>query len=148
MADEGDLDRSETVAEARIAVEGHDRDRESLWDWLRHEPELRGRLRTRSAPTPEEAMGAPIELVVILATATVPVASVLARSLSTWLIQRRSDLTVRVTGPDGRQVSVSSRRVADPEKLLRAVLDSPASEPLGGTTSSEAGKEPDMAGEQ
>jgi hypothetical protein len=148
MAAEKELDHSETVTAARIAVDGHDRDMESLWDWLRHEPELRGRLRTRSAPTPEEAMGAPIELVVILATATVPVASALARSISTWLIQRRSDLTVTVTGPDGRQVSVSSRRVADPEKLLRAVLDPPASEPIGSTTSPEAGKEPDTAGEQ
>lgn len=123
MAGEGELDHSETVAEERIAVDGHDTDTESLWDWLRHEPELRGRLRTRSVPTPDEAMGTPIELVVILATATVPVASALARSISTWLIQRRSDLTVTVTGPDGRQVSVSSRRVVDPEKLLRAVLD-------------------------
>jgi hypothetical protein len=93
-------------------------------------------------------MGAPIELVVVLATATVPVASALARSLSTWLIQRRSDLTVTLTGPDGRQVSVSSRRVADPEKLLRTVLDPSASEPLGSTTSPKTSKEPDTAGEQ
>jgi hypothetical protein len=47
----------------------------------------------------------------------------LARSLSVWLVQRRSDLTVKVTGPGGRQVSVSARRVADPEQLLRAVLE-------------------------
>jgi hypothetical protein len=93
-------------------------------------------------------MGAPIELVVVLATAAVPVASALARSLSTWLVQRRSDLTVTVTGPDGRQVSVSSRRVADPEKLLRAVLEPVAPEPLDGPTLPETDREPDTAGER
>jgi hypothetical protein len=49
----------------------------------------------------------------------------LARSLSVWLVQRRGDLEVKVTGPDGRQVSVKARRV-DAEQLLRAVLESPA----------------------
>jgi hypothetical protein len=137
MGDKGEPGHPEAMAQARITVEGRDADAESLWDWLRHEPELRGRLRARSASTPAEAMGAPIELVVILATATVPVASALARSLSTWLVQRRSDLTVTVTGPDGRQVSVSSRRIADPEKLLRAVLEPAAPEPSDGPTPSE-----------
>jgi hypothetical protein len=32
--------------EARIAIEGRDTDVESLWDWLRHKPELRGHLST------------------------------------------------------------------------------------------------------
>jgi hypothetical protein len=148
MADEGEPIHPKAMTEARITVEGHDRDAESLWDWLCHEPELRGRLRRRSAPTPDEAMGAPIELVVILATATVPVASALTRSLSTWLIQRRSDLTVTVTGPDGRQVSVSSRRITDPEKLLRAVLDPVTLESIDGPTSPKTGSEPDTAGER
>lgn len=93
-------------------------------------------------------MGAPIELVVVLATVTTAVTSALARSLSTWLVQRRSDLTVTVTGPDGRQVSVSSRRVADPEKLLRAVLEPVAPEPLDGPTPPETDREPDTAGER
>lgn len=93
-------------------------------------------------------MGAPIELVVVLATATTAVASTLARSLSTWLVQRRSDLTVTVTGPDGRQVSVSSLRVADPEKLLCAVPDPVTFEPLDGPTPlEETGSEPGMAGD-
>jgi hypothetical protein len=125
MADEGHLVHPEPTTEARIVVEGRDIDTESLWDWLRHEPELRGRLRAASAPTSAEAMGAPMELVVLLATTTVPVAAALARSLSTWLVQRRSDLTVKVTGPDGRQVALTAKRVADPEKLLREVLEAP-----------------------
>jgi hypothetical protein len=148
MAGEGQPVHPEAMPEARITVDGNDTDAESLWDWLRHEPELRGRLHTGSVPAPDGAMGAPIELVVVLATAAVPVASALARSLSTWLVQRRSDLTVTVTGPDGRQVSVSSRRVADPEKLLRAVLEPVAPEPLDGPTLPETDREPDTAGER
>jgi hypothetical protein len=93
-------------------------------------------------------MGAPIELVVILATATTATVPALARSLSTWLVQRRSDLTVTVTGPNGRQVSVSSRRVADPEKLLRAVLDPVTPEPLDGPTPPKTGSEPATAEER
>jgi Effector Associated Constant Component 1 len=145
MGDEAQLRQPKTLPQATITVEGQDIDAESLWDWLRHEPELRGRLRARSAPAPDEAMGAPIELAVVLATATTAVASALARSLSTWLVQRRSDLTVTVTGPDGSQVSVSSRRVADPEKLLRAVLDPVVPELLDGPTPDS---ECDTVGEQ
>ena len=135
------------MAEARITVDGHDTDAESLWDWLRDEPELRGRLRTRSAPTPDKTMGVPIELVVVLATATTAVVSALARSVSTWLVQRRSDLTVKVTGPDGRKISVSSRRVADPEQLLRAVLEPITPEPINGTYPLETSRKPDTTGE-
>jgi hypothetical protein len=146
MAGEGQPGRPETMPEAKIIVDGNDTDAESLWDWLRHEPELRGRLHTGSVPAPDGAMGAPIELVVVLATATTAVTSALARSLSTWLVQRRSDLTVTVTGPDGRQVSVSSRRVADPEKLLRAVLEPAAPEPLDGPTPPKTGRDPTRPG--
>jgi hypothetical protein len=123
--------------EVRIAVDGRDTDAEALWDWLRNEPELRGRLRADSAPTPEDAMGASTELVV-QAAATVAGAgalwAALSRSLSVWLTQRRSDITVKVTGPDGRQVSLNAKRVADPEKLLREVLNAltpSATEPAG-----------------
>jgi hypothetical protein len=107
--------------EARIAVDGRDTDVESLWDWLRHERELRGRLLVSRAAPSEAAMGAAAELVIEAAASGVMIA--LARSLSVWLIQRRSDITVMVTGPDGRQVSVAARRVADPEQILRGVLE-------------------------
>lgn len=148
MVDEGDPRYTRMTGEVRIAVDGLDVDAESLWDWLRNEPELRGRLRTSAAPVPEQAMGASIELVVVLATATPAVASVLARSLSTWLVQRRSDLTIKITGPDGRQVTMSGRRVADPEKLMRTVLDSVAPEPLDGSVSSKTSSESDSARER
>ena len=114
-----------SVVQARIAVHGGDADRESLWDWLRHEPELRGRLALSTAPTPDEAMGGTTDLVVQCSAALAGAGAVwaaLAKSLSVWLVQRRSDLTITVTGPD-RTVSVSAQRVADPEQLLRSVLE-------------------------
>jgi hypothetical protein len=101
-------------------------DVEALWDWLRNEPELRGRVRLGSAPTPEGVMGSSSEFVVQVATAMAGAGALwaaLSRSLSVWLTQRRSDITVKVTGPDGRHISLDAKRVADPEKLLREVLN-------------------------
>lgn len=118
--------------EARIAIEGRDDDVESLWDWLRHEPELRGRLRIDRAASLEGAMGTATEFVVqTVAASGAGVMIALARSLSVWLVQRRSDLTVKVSGPDGRQVSVSAQRISDPEQLLRAVLEPTLSKSAG-----------------
>ncbi|MGI8332367.1 effector-associated constant component EACC1 [Actinomadura scrupuli] len=121
------------MVEARIAVDGTDGDAESLSDWLRHEPGLRGRVGPAAAPAPDGAMGAPVELVVALATTAGGTAGVLARALSRWLIererQRHSDVTIKVTGPGGRQVQVSARRVPDSEPLLRAVLEAADPDP-------------------
>ncbi|MGV9823473.1 effector-associated constant component EACC1 [Nocardia xishanensis] len=112
------------MAEVRIAVDGLGDGARSLWEWLRYVPELRGWLRADEAVAPDEAMGVPIELVVALTAGAPAVAMALARSLSTWLVQRRADVTVTLTGPDGLQISLSGQRVADPEKLVQAVLDS------------------------
>jgi hypothetical protein len=71
-------------------------------------------------------MGAPTDVVVQVGAALAGASAVwaaLAKSLSVWLVQRRSDLTITVTGPEGRKVSVSAKRVADPEQLLRSVLE-------------------------
>jgi hypothetical protein len=108
--------------EARIVVDGADADVESLWDWLRREPGLRGQVRMDGAAAPAGAMGVSVELVVAMSGAGAVAA--VARSLSVWLEQRRSDLSVRVTAPDGRKASVSARRVSDPERLLRSILGS------------------------
>jgi len=67
-------------------------------------------------------MGAPVELLVTLGTS----ASFLAGALSRWLIererQRRSDVTIKVTGSDGHEVVVSARG-PDTEPILRTVLE-------------------------
>jgi len=113
--------------EARIAIEGRDADFEALWDWLCHEPELRGRLRVTSAPTPEGTMGAATEIAVQVGVAMAGAGALwaaLSRSLIVWLKQRRSDITVtvKVAGPHAREVSLNAKRVPDPEKLLREIL--------------------------
>jgi len=122
MSEEGD-----GTVQALIAVDGRDADRESLWDWLRRDPDLRGRLRLSASQGLPDAMGASSDLLLQLGVATVGAGTIwaaLARSISTWLVQRRSDLTVSVTGPDGRTVRLSAKRVADAERLLRTVLES------------------------
>nr|WP_243710909.1 hypothetical protein [Actinomadura sp. KC216] len=106
---------------------------------FRDEPLLRGRIRVSSAPDPDGVMGAPIELVVALTTSAGATMTIVARSMSRWLIererQRRSDVVIKVTGPDGRQVSVSAKRVADAEDLLRMILEpvepDPGAKPAG-----------------
>ncbi len=106
--------RNEGLAavQVRIAVDGRDADRESLWDWLRREPELRGRLQLNTAPTPDEAMGASTDLVVQVSASFAGAGAVwatLAKSLAVWLMQRRSDITITVTGSDRRKVWVSAK---------------------------------------
>lgn len=114
--------------EARIIVGGSDADVESLWDWLRNEAGLRGSVKSLPVQAPEGTLGVATELVVALvATPAGSAAAVLARALSAWLTERerqqRSDVSIQVTGPDGRQVSVSAKRAPDSERILRLVLE-------------------------
>jgi Effector Associated Constant Component 1 len=108
------------VAELRITVEGQDRDVESLRDWLRNEPEFRGHLRQGEAPSPDGAMGAVSELIVGVVSSGA--ATALARSLQVWLVQRRADIKLNIAGPQGRQIVLDAKRVADAEHLLKTAL--------------------------
>jgi len=131
--------------DTRIAIEGTDADFESLWDWLQYEPQLRGHVKA-SHPSPTGgAMGSPVELVIALATSATGTAAIMARALSRWLVererQRRSDVTVKVSGPDGRQVSVTTRGPAatDTEALLLAAMEAVAQDPATGQAPDDAG---------
>lgn len=44
---------------------------------------------------------------------------VLVRALCTWLVQRRADVAVTITAPDGTQVQVDAKRAAEPEAIIR-----------------------------
>ena len=102
---------------------------ESLWDWLEHEPELRGHL-TVNRSTVEGKLGGPLVLEIALVTPVV--IKTLSQALQVWLIQRRSDTTIKLTGPDGTQVSVSNKGPTGPEQLLaeiRTVLEKPSPPP-------------------
>jgi Effector Associated Constant Component 1 len=115
----------------RIGVGGRDsdveslgdwlgRERESLWDWLRSERELRGHLRQGQAPGPEGAMGALAE--VIVGVASSGAATALAKAMQVWLVQRRADVVLNISGPDGKQIMLDAKRVPDAEHLLNYVL--------------------------
>ncbi|AEV85592.1 hypothetical protein ACWT_4570 [Actinoplanes sp. SE50] len=111
--------------DARIAINGSDNDRIALWDWLLNERELRGRVR-REAISRVGEMGGQIEYVVSAAVSAGAVWATLARTLSVWLLQRRSDVTITITGPGGRKIQVNAKRTKDPEALVRQVLDASA----------------------
>jgi hypothetical protein len=118
---------------------------ESLWRWLREEPELREHVhRVEQNPRPNRTgRDRPDGLVVAVAATTAAAAAaaaiaaagpavvivaagsvvpVFARVLVEWLRSRRSNITVTVTGPGGRQASLDAKSVRDPEHTLREVL--------------------------
>ncbi|MFE2109632.1 hypothetical protein ACFXAF_27740 [Kitasatospora sp. NPDC059463] len=105
----------ETVAEA-----------ESLTDWLRGEPGLRGVALTGRAPRPGE-MGAVLDTVSVALGAGGGL-SVLASSLRAWFAQpRRSDVRLKIRRPGGATVELDAKRVraGELEALLRAALAEP-----------------------
>ena len=108
------------VADLRITVAGWEDDAESLRDWLRSEPQLRGHLRQGETPARRGAMGASTELIVGVISSGA--ATALARSLQVWLTQRRADVKLNVAGPQGRQVVLDAKRVPDAEHLLNTAL--------------------------
>lgn len=111
--------REAAVADLHITVDGLD-DVESLQDWLRNEPEFRGRIRQGEAPGPDEAMGAVVD--VIVGVVSSGAATTLAKSLQVWLTQRRADVTLKVRGPQGREVALDAKRIPDAERLLNTAL--------------------------
>lgn len=65
----------------------------------------------------------------LLATVVVTLGSgsavtALATSLRTWMVQRRSDLSLEIENEDGSSVKIDAKRVADAETLIRQVLSS------------------------
>lgn len=95
----------------------------SLFDWLRHEDALRGRVRVEHAPiTPGEMGGGLDALVVALGPGGVGAAAVgaLIGALATWFQHRRADLRITVTNENGRTVEVDGKRV-DVPALVEAV---------------------------
>ena len=78
----------------------------SLRDWLAREPELRGGVRTEEKPVRPGELGA-LEDVLMVALGSGGAATVLARSVSVWLQQRRSELSVEITAPNGTHVEIT-----------------------------------------
>lgn len=86
--------------------------------WLTEVDELRGRVEPRREPPAPGTMGASLALLTVaLGSGGSGVA--LARALCTWLVQRRSDISIRVTAADGQAVELDVVRARDPELVLR-----------------------------
>ncbi|MGY0059853.1 effector-associated constant component EACC1 [Streptomyces sp. LZ34] len=97
---------------------------ERLREWLRNEPELRGRVTPlRSRPGSEEMSGGVVEaLVLAVGSGTV---GVLARSLPIWLKQQRSQVEIEISSADGEKVRVKADNIQDAESLIRRALGEP-----------------------
>jgi len=105
----------------RISVIGRDGETDRLDDWLRSDPDLRGQVRRTAAPTAPGTMGAGTELTVALVSSGS--LAVLGRCIGTWLVQRRTDVTVRITDPSGRRIMIDVRRAPKAEKILNRFCD-------------------------
>jgi hypothetical protein len=107
-----------------LSVAGEDPDgcMADLVDWLRHEPDFRGRLTpTAGGPRPGE-LGVVTDLLSV-AVGSGGALSVLAVSLKAFLVQpRRSDLRITIRGADGRSVEIDAKRVGDVDALLEATF--------------------------
>ena len=66
-------------------------------------------------------MGFAVTVAVTLSSGAV---TALATCLRTWIIQRRSDLSVEIRRPDGPTVRIDAKRVGDAEALIQRALSS------------------------
>lgn len=97
-------------------------DLEDLSEWLGRERELRGLVKDGSSTAGPGELGAAVE-VLVAAMGSGGILTVLITSLQSWLSSiHRTDLTVKLTGPNG-SVSLNAKRVKDPEALLQAARD-------------------------
>lgn len=105
----------------------------SLYGWLVGEDELRGRVHLKeSVPEPDRLGTLPLGLEIMLAPGG---GAVLASAVVAWLRYRTSDLTCRITRPDGGAVEVSAKRVRDPasvQALVAKMADSLGEDAAGG----------------
>lgn len=79
----------------------------SLWDWVGRESLLRGHIRAESQPIRPDEMGG-LEEILIVAIGSGGAATMLVRSVIVWLEQRRSELRVEVTTPDGSRSEITA----------------------------------------
>ncbi|MCX4469433.1 hypothetical protein C5N14_12725 [Micromonospora sp. MW-13] len=120
---------------AQISVVGGDEaDLSSLFDWLRLEDGLRGRLTFVPVPAGPDEMGAAWD-VLSVALASGGTLSVLAGSLAVWFQQpRRPNIKIEISvSQDDTRIVVDATNVKNVEQILRQVssLSSAPAEPRG-----------------
>jgi Effector Associated Constant Component 1 len=115
----------EDVVEVRLSVDGTESDGEleRLAEWLRQEPELRGRVKPTDAKPIDGELGVLGEALVA-AVGGGGAISVLITALQAFLTTRkRSDFTITVKGPGGKRTIIAKNvRDETAELLLRQAL--------------------------
>lgn len=111
--------------EMRITVAGGGTgDLGSLYEWLRNEDGLRGRVQLVREPFGEQEMGAAQDAIAV-ALGSGGALTVLASALPVWMRQRRgSQVKVEVTdAARGLRLVVEANKADDAERVLRQALD-------------------------
>lgn len=111
------------MASVKVAVAGARDVDVVLAEWLRGIPELRGRVQREQVAAQPGEQGVSGDLVIALASTGA--ATALVTSLQVWLTNRHTDVTVSVSVPDGRQITVNATRAHDMtqvRELLTAAL--------------------------
>jgi hypothetical protein len=125
--------KQEFGAGLRLSVNGQPTDQDDLQEWLRLEDDLRGRTRITSSPSNRpDTMGPGTDIVVQIVASLVGATALwatVARSISTYLTQRHSDITIDVIAPDGRKYSITANRARDPQALAETFLRLTAANP-------------------
>ena len=109
----------EMDAQIRIAG-GSGGELTDLGEWLGDEDELRGRVRAVRGPVGDTELGPVVELLTV-ALGAGGAGTVLASSLKTWLITRRTTAKITVKSA-GRSVTLDIQTVGEVAPLLEQVL--------------------------
>jgi Effector Associated Constant Component 1 len=92
----------------------------ALGEWLGGEDELRGRVRTVHGPVGDTELGSITELLTV-ALGTGGAGTVLASSLKTWLVTRRTTAKITVESA-GRSVTLNIQTAGEVGPLLEQIL--------------------------
>jgi membrane-associated two-gene conflict system component 1 (EACC1) len=106
-------------AQIRI-VDGADGELAALGEWLQGEDELRGRIRTAHGAIGETELGPVVELLTV-ALGAGGAGTVLASSLKTWLMTRRTTAKIIVKS-GGRSVALDIQTADEVAPLLEQIL--------------------------
>jgi membrane-associated two-gene conflict system component 1 (EACC1) len=92
-----------------------------LGEWLSSEDELRGRIRTVTTPITKTELGSLPELLTV-ALGAGGAGTVLASSMKTWLMTRRTSATITVEADD-RRISLDIHTLEQVAPLLDQILN-------------------------
>lgn len=107
--------------DAQISIEGATGEAlASLGEWLQDEDELRGRVRAAYGEIADTELGSVVELLTV-AVGSGGMGTVLASSLKTWLLTRRTTAKITVRAAN-RSVTLDVQNVEDVTPLLEKIL--------------------------